>query len=259
MKISRLNIVNDLLTNFFALVVLIISSPAVFAVTIQPLNSTLQLDVWSDADGTVGPVPEVPDTDRQTQTNSLGMLNVSVDALSSFGGTDSRSHGTSSVTWNNSASGNYSYSVAFDLLNTVSGTSAGIKGWNWFSDTGFFYEFMTDGDSTFSFDYNLGGSFIGSFCASLCAFWAEIDGVSQAITGTGTGTMSFDLLGAGIHTVRITPGTHTLSDTIAGRNTFRDISGTFAWELQAIPIPPALWLFSSGLVGLVGMARRKKS
>ena len=39
--------------------------------------------------------------------------------------------------------------------------------------------------------------------------------------------------------------------------TFIDFSANF--NLQAVPIPPALWLFSSGLLGLVGMARRKRA
>jgi hypothetical protein len=30
------------------------------------------------------------------------------------------------------------------------------------------------------------------------------------------------------------------------------------WQLQSVPIPAAVWLFGSGLLGLVGMARRKK-
>jgi hypothetical protein len=35
-----------------------------------------------------------------------------------------------------------------------------------------------------------------------------------------------------------------------------------AWMLQlptVVPVPPALWLFASGLMGLIGMARYKKS
>jgi hypothetical protein len=28
---------------------------------------------------------------------------------------------------------------------------------------------------------------------------------------------------------------------------------------NAVPIPPALWLFGSGLLGLIGIARRKKA
>ena len=29
--------------------------------------------------------------------------------------------------------------------------------------------------------------------------------------------------------------------------------------IQAVPVPAAVWLFGSGLLGLVGMARRKKA
>ena len=38
-------------------------------------------------------------------------------------------------------------------------------------------------------------------------------------------------------------------------------SGGVAYLLtpQAVPVPPALWLFGSGLIGLVGIARRKKA
>jgi len=38
-------------------------------------------------------------------------------------------------------------------------------------------------------------------------------------------------------------------------------SASYNWEISvsAIPIPPAVWLFGSGLIGLVGVARRKKS
>ena len=42
-------------------------------------------------------------------------------------------------------------------------------------------------------------------------------------------------------------------------NTNGAIIGTFTVEGAVVPIPSALWLFGSGLLGLVGIARRKKS
>jgi hypothetical protein len=46
----------------------------------------------------------------------------------------------------------------------------------------------------------------------------------------------------------------------AARDTSQDASYVYAdWEkVVVIPIPAAVWLFGSGLLGLVGMARRKK-
>jgi hypothetical protein len=35
------------------------------------------------------------------------------------------------------------------------------------------------------------------------------------------------------------------------------ITDAFAFTLSNVPIPPALWLFASGFLGLIGMARRK--
>ncbi|MCP4503572.1 MAG: VPLPA-CTERM sorting domain-containing protein, partial [Deltaproteobacteria bacterium] len=33
----------------------------------------------------------------------------------------------------------------------------------------------------------------------------------------------------------------------------------FAVSLSAVPAPAAIWLFGSGLIGLIGVARRKKN
>ena len=44
--------------------------------------------------------------------------------------------------------------------------------------------------------------------------------------------------------------------TTAGHSLLAD---EFAVTLATIPVPPAIWLFGSGLIGLIGLARRKKS
>ena len=36
-------------------------------------------------------------------------------------------------------------------------------------------------------------------------------------------------------------------------------AGTYIANLSTVPIPPALWLFGSGLLGLIGVSRRRKS
>ena len=44
-----------------------------------------------------------------------------------------------------------------------------------------------------------------------------------------------------------------------GRYIIDDFEGTFGSSETIVPIPSALWLFGSGLLGLVGIARRKKA
>jgi hypothetical protein len=54
--------------------------------------------------------------------------------------------------------------------------------------------------------------------------------------------------------------TFTLGLLSAGITGFTDILisfGTTAGDNVAVPIPAAIWLFASGLLGLIGIARRK--
>ena len=41
--------------------------------------------------------------------------------------------------------------------------------------------------------------------------------------------------------------------------TLQSIGGVDNWSVTVVPIPAAVWLFGSGLIGLIGIARRKKS
>ena len=63
------------------------------------------------------------------------------------------------------------------------------------------------------------------------------------------------------HSVSVSPSSTISGDTetTAVRSTdFGHISYA-AWEVSAVPVPAAIWLFGSGLIGLVGFARRKKA
>ncbi|UCB54105.1 MAG: VPLPA-CTERM sorting domain-containing protein [Thiotrichales bacterium] len=70
------------------------------------------------------------------------------------------------------------------------------------------------------------------------------DQTVDVLTLSGTGTISgngFDL----------TPTTWTLSANATG--------GSYSMTVNAVPVPAAVWLFGSGLIGLIAVARRKAS
>lgn len=50
----------------------------------------------------------------------------------------------------------------------------------------------------------------------------------------------------------------TYLETATGANAYRSF-GFSLTGTTVVPIPPALWLFGSGLLGLIGIARRKKA
>ena len=56
------------------------------------------------------------------------------------------------------------------------------------------------------------------------------------------------------YTARVPAGDPSSFGNVAYR---LNLTGTIAGDLQAVPVPAAVWLFGSGLLGLVGVARRK--
>ena len=58
-----------------------------------------------------------------------------------------------------------------------------------------------------------------------------------------------------------TSGTSLNPDAIENSGVIRSAVKVYAdWEnVSAVPVPAAVWLFASGLIGLVGVARRKQS
>lgn len=52
--------------------------------------------------------------------------------------------------------------------------------------------------------------------------------------------------------------TSTSTSATVGFDFVRD-GAIYAFQLQAVPVPAAVWLFGSGLLGLIGIAKRKKA
>jgi hypothetical protein len=60
-------------------------------------------------------------------------------------------------------------------------------------------------------------------------------------------------------------GFYFIKGDLAGNNTTTEAAGRWAFDgtnltygaVSAVPVPAAIWLFGSGLIGLVGVARRK--
>jgi len=70
--------------------------------------------------------------------------------------------------------------------------------------------------------------------------------------------VDFDIVGAGA--VRTQFGFQTLTgNDVASDNFYDNVTWQQTSSVNPVPVPAAVWLFGSGLVGLVGVARRRKS
>ena len=137
----------------------------------------------------------------------------------------------------------------------------------------------TDGDVNFLFA-TLGGGTLAMFDdtdqsyvgAKLTISTPEIVGFTGPINANNdffaTGTNGvLNLIGSSQFILGLdTGGGNWIADSSVvsvGANAFQvsfDNNGTLVTvDVQIIPVPPAVWLFGSGLLGLVGIARRRKA
>ena len=70
-----------------------------------------------------------------------------------------------------------------------------------------------------------------------------------------------DVFGSGNALFDMAPGMYYLS--VYAKTFTNDEPGLFGWSLRptettAVPVPGALWLFGSGLIGIVGLLRRER-
>ncbi|VAX13070.1 hypothetical protein MNBD_GAMMA24-361 [hydrothermal vent metagenome] len=141
---------------------------------------------------------------------------------------------------------------------TMRGTAFAIiypDGSNWpgFPDQTFFLESDASGAGTLSVG---DGSILT----------ADFSNLSLGDLGAGTGNFGADLnytggsMAANLPGGRIEGAFSSATGSIALGSDFT-ASNLIAkvGEVQAVPVPAAVWLFGTGLLGLVGMAKRKKA
>jgi hypothetical protein len=93
---------------------------------------------------------------------------------------------------------------------------------------------------------NVWGANTGSNGGSTNLYGAS-NGVTQAGIGLGSSTGLFGLTG--------NAGTGQLQSYVLGDNLM--LSSTGALSVSSVPLPAAVWLFGSGLLGLLGVGRRR--
>lgn len=72
----------------------------------------------------------------------------------------------------------------------------------------------------------------------------------------GLGTVSYSFVGSASDTSTATNG---LLRGVQDYAYLVNADVTYTYSVPAVPVPAAVWLFGSGLIGLVGVARRKKA
>jgi hypothetical protein len=87
----------------------------------------------------------------------------------------------------------------------------------------------------------------GSWGGNINFAWGATTGIDVFVVWSADGLTSLDVEGDGLPGARMVDGP------------FPGFSANFTPGPAAVPVPAAVWLFGSGLLGLVGVARRKKA
>jgi hypothetical protein len=122
------------------------------------------------------------------------------------------------------------------------------------------------------------GSLVAEGTTSIPVYSSDSIGFAGGLTDPTSSSHNIDieidftgLLDPSKHPVNALPQSITLSDYTSATGSFSSFSladgplgdpisfSIDTLEIRAVPVPAAVWLFGSGLLGLVGVARRKKS
>jgi len=117
--------------------------------------------------------------------------------------------------------------------------------------------FNGTGFDSLDFDVLLNGEMFG---AAGSIFGNNEATGSDALAAFDDSLFTFGLLSAGNYELQFMMDMDTGSGSdFFGEFVFGAGDGTDAVQLSAVPVPAAIWLFGSGLIGLVGLARRKNA
>ena len=99
----------------------------------------------------------------------------------------------------------------------------------------------------------------GNYRATLTDFAFPVAMMDSGMSVTTTTDSLGSLMAPGSFTFNATAGNYFVSvygaaDTLAPLEL-----GLYGIEISQVPVPAAIWLFASGLLGLVGIAKRKKA
>lgn len=162
-------------------------------------------------------------------TTSIGNIDFSVEVLASAFAVSGSNFGMQNFSFN------YDSSLSVDASNIID-----IGPFAWAVSEG-----ANAGGGFGKFGFQLSGN--GSTRTELLSF---------SITGVADDTINSYAMGSTLNPAAI----EFFATHIAGFDTTNGVtSAQFAGSTLVIPTPAAVWLFGSGIIGLIGVARRKKA
>ncbi len=99
----------------------------------------------------------------------------------------------------------------------------------------------------------------GIYRATLTDFEFPLAMVATGMAVTTTTDLLGSLLSSGSFIFDATPGNYFVSFFGIADDFSSTKLGQYGIDITQIPVPPALWLFCSGLVGIIAISRRKNT
>ena len=221
-----------------------------------PISSSLTINGWSNLDSTsANPGTRVSDE----QSTTVDPLNVSYTRTLDNGVETLTETGVASATWSDPSSG----SVVFDL--NLSSVDL-IDGVLWFGvGYGFSYSFTAATDGVFTFGGSLSSTAPSPGLRGGVIFqFSDLGGYLTSgqidVSGPTSKFISQTLVAGQDYFLEFRPDMQVwcgLDPSCDLLNRNETMAADLGFDFQPVPIPPAVWLFGSGLMGLLTMARRK--